>query len=505
MINNNIVIKLFEEINQIPRCSGNEKYISDWLVEYGKKQGWEIYQDDVLNVVLRVPGRGELSSGESIIIQGHMDMVGVKEEGSLHDFTKDPIMMFEEDGWLKAKGTTLGADNGIAIAIALAIATEKNISHPPLELLFTVDEERGLTGARELKSDVLKGKYLINIDSEDEGVFTIGCAGGRNTLIDIPLVYEENISKNDCYKLSISRLSGGHSGIQINENKPNAIKIVTDVVHWITKNTDNFNLCSINAGVAHNAIPTNATICFSSKNEPLVKIIKKQTFDEIERDFRAKEPQMELSFEKIEPCERYIRTDISQNIIKMLMDLPHGVFSLVNDKQSQKTDPATQKNVSPELSSVSQTLEPIGHDEIVETSNNLAQVDTDEDKLRILISLRSSKSSQMDVLYEKIEDISQMYGANCYADEGYPAWEPDWESELLTKSKVSYKNIYGTEPEVEVIHAGLECGVIGAKYPEMQMISIGPTIKAPHTPNESLKIKDIDKIISFLLELFKNI
>ena len=470
------VLKLFEEINSIPRCSGNEKAIGDWLIDLGKKQGWDTIQDEVMNVILKVPGKGEFADKEAIVLQGHLDMVCVKDEGSTHDFTNDPIEIFQEDGWLRTKDTTLGADNGIAIAISLAIALEKSISHPPLELLFTSDEERGLTGAKGLKPGILKAKYLINIDSEDEGVFTIGCAGGKNVYIEIPLVYEENSTKNDCYELSITRLSGGHSGIQIIENKPNAIKLAADIINNVATHTEIFNLCSIKAGVAHNAIPTNAVIGFSCPNESLVKVIVNQLIDDLEKDVRPYEPNMEVSFKKVISCEKFIATDISKKTLNMLMELPDGVFCMSKEMP-----------------------------DIVETSNNLAQIDISENKIEVLLSLRSSIASQIDLLSDMIKKIATDADAIFTIDEGYPTWQPDWTSQILEKSKISYNNIFVKEPIIEVIHAGLECGVIGAKYPGMQMISIGPTVKSPHTTREKLKIDDINKIIWFLLELFKNL
>jgi len=476
------VVNLFREINKIPRGSGNEKGISNWLLSTAQKHGWEAIQDDVLNIIIKVPGKGKLCDKETIVLQGHMDMVCVKTDDSMHNFLTDPIEMIEEEGWLKAKDTTLGADNGIAIAIALFIAMEEGVAHPPLELLFTVDEERGLLGANNLKSGILKGKYLINIDSEEEGFFTIGCAGGVNTYIDIPLEYKENTQKLDTFEISISKLSGGHSGTQIHQNKSNAIQYGSRILNKIISVTGELNICTIRAGIAHNAIPTNILIQFCNDNGELVKKVCHEMFDIFKKEDHTYEPMMEMYVKKVDTAHKYIKNEVSQNIALLLMSLPHGVFSMSRDMS-----------------------------DLVETSNNLAQIsshnviDSPIDFLRITLSQRSSVGSKLDFLTEKIECLAKLAGAKVHSGTGYPAWEPDWNSELLKKSIVSFQNIFKRKPQIKVIHAGLECGVIGSKYPDMEMISIGPDIKNAHTTQEILKIDDLEKVVKFLIELFENL
>ena len=471
------VINLFKEINGIPRCSGNEKQISDWLTSFGKQQGWETIQDEVGNVILKVPSKNGYANKPTIILQGHMDMVCVREEGSNHDFCKDPIFTYEEDGWLKAKGTTLGADNGIAVALALAIATENDIAHPPLELLFTVDEERGLTGAKSLKPDVLTGKFLLNIDSDCDGVFTIGCAGGKDTLIKVPLTYDDTASNIPKFEIAISNLSGGHSGTQIKAQKPNAIQLIARILNAIVDNENqmvekDFRICSMKAGVAHNAIPTNASVIIATNNKELVLNTCDDFLKIFKKEFGESEPEFTFNVEESQNNQKLLNYDLSRKIVKMLIALPHGVFTM--NKQ------------------------------FVETSNNLATINCDE-TLNILLSHRSNVESKLDFLINKVKAIADLAGAEIIVSGGYPHWEPNWDSEILKKSVMSYKNVFDAEPRIEVIHAGLECGVIGAKYPGMEMISFGPTIKAPHTPKERLKIDDIKRILDFLVELFKNI
>ena len=496
------VLDMFKHINNIPRGSGNEKAISDWLIELGKNHGWKTYQDDLNNVILVVPGKNGLENKDPIIIQGHMDMVCIKEDDSNHDFTKDPIEMYEEDGWLKAKGTTLGADNGIAIAIALVLAMEKDVVTPPLELFFTVDEERGLTGATYFEPKILTGKVLINIDSEDEGVFTIGCAGGKDVLVSMPVERcgdrRSPIHTGDrrsplqspmkCIEITLSGLRGGHSGIQINENIPNAIHLMARLLSAIPHQED-FCLNTILAGVAHNAIPTSATVTFSTSNKDHISNLLEKEFEILKAEYQETDPNIKLQIEEIEPINDYISNEYSRKIIQLMMALPHGVFSMNNHNIIETSNnfaiaSLLHNKVDAQLFSAAGTAQP--------------------DMLNILLSLRTTIASKMDFLVNKVKAIASLAGANIEVGKGYPHWEPNFNSELLKKSVQVYKNLFNKEPIIEVIHAGLECGVIGAKYPGMEMISIGPTIRAPHTPLERLKIEDIDKIVAFMLELFKN-
>jgi len=468
------VLEIFTQINQTPRGSGNETAISNWLVNLAKQHGWEVVQDEALNIIITVPGTKEQANADTVILQGHMDMVCVKDANSNHDFTTDPIEMYTEGEWLKAKGTTLGADNGIALAIALAIA--KNAEHPPLQLLFTTDEERGLTGAKMLKGDVLKGKYLINIDSEDEGVFTIGCAGGRDTHIKLPLSFESNTTLLPTYEFSVAGLSGGHSGIQIGEQKANAIQIASRFLQQLSQGNEPIYISNIQGGIAHNAIPTSTTATFCFNNNNLLDTVKNQMFAIFEREHRTAEPAMLITLKQTTPCTQYLNATNTEKIINLLMALPHGVFT------TSKQPP-----------------------HLVETSNNLAQIDIDEGALNILLSQRSSSLPSLEFITKKIEAVAQLAGATFFTSTGYPAWEPEWQSSLLTKAVQVYKQLFGKDPRIEVIHAGLECGVLGAKYPQMQMLSIGPTIHSPHTTNERLKVTDIDKIGQFLKELLKQL
>jgi dipeptidase D len=469
------VVAIFTEINQIPRGSGNEIAISNWLINLGKKFHWETYQDAYHNVILRVPGKKDLSHAEVVIIQGHMDMVCVREDGVEHDFLNDPISVIEAEGWLHADGTTLGADNGIALAIGLALAMEDGISHPPLELLFTSDEERGLIGAKSLSPGLLRGRFLINLDSDREGVFTVGCAGGKATHIKLPVAFEKNTDKSSCqsYEISISKLSGGHSGVQIHERKPNAIHLLSRVLSELSKTP---LIYMLDGGTAHNIIPTHASVRFCYRDESEVKAVCQNIFATFEKEYDDTETQMLLTWKKVEPADSYITAELSEKIVWLLMSLPHGVFSMSADVEH-----------------------------LVETSNNLAQVSISDDNLTVLLSQRSSLDSQNHFITKKIEAIARLVGAEVYSGAGYPAWEPNWKSPLLKKAILVYEDLFQQEPVIEIIHAGVECGVLSEKYPDIQMLSLGPTIKNAHTYHEKVNVSDIEKILDFLLALFLEI
>jgi len=474
-------LQIFEALNKIPRCSGNERAISDWLVNLAHKNNWKVIQDEAYNVVMDVPGKKECAFFPKVILQGHMDMVCVKTEDSRHNFQTDPILMEEKNGWLSARGTTLGADNGIALAISLAIAQEPELAHPPLELLFTTDEERSLKGATNLSNNILTGKYLINIDSDQEGVFTIGCAGGQGTSIDFPMNYE-NLPTQPTYIIEIKNLRGGHSGSQINEQIPNAIKLLSSVLYQIMVLDPNFRLLDITGGVAHNAIPSSAKAQFCcSKDEQLKSLFLKYKKN-FWQEYGETDPQFDFllsASEKLadDPCEmNYPTLSDSQKAILLLVALPHGVVAM--NKKKKK---------------------------LVETSCNLAQVKINKGKLLIGMSQRSNSSLGIQIITEQIETCGKLAGAAIISSEGYPAWEPDWEAPLIKKAQQLYSKLFQKEPQIEVIHAGLECGVIGAKYPGLQMLSLGPTIRHLHTPNECLNVADVGKIIKFLLELFKHL
>ena len=472
------VIEIFEDICRIPRCSKNELMISNWLVNWAKEHRFEVKQDEVLNVLMKIPATEGLENAQTLVLQGHMDMVCVKSEKSEHDFSKDAVKIVRIGDWINADNTTLGADNGIAVALALAIAEDKTLKHPQLELLFTVDEETGLTGASMLDTDFVTGKVLINIDSEDEGVFTVGCAGGMNLKIEM-MTESTEILNVDFIKIKTGGMLGGHSGIEIHKPRANAIKILTKILLHISEN-HSLNIVSIAGGIAHNAIPSNAEAIISVKKTDLLSILDEiknignlliLEHSDIEKDFYVKADKIDITSE-ITTCYNDITTG---RLIQFLSKIKHGVI-----KMSEEVDGA------------------------VETSCNLAKIETNSDTIVITSSLRSNKDNEIGKLKDKIAKIASQHGATLIASGQYPSWQPNMQSKLLSKCTETYEKIFKKSPKIEVIHAGLECGIIGAKYDGMDMISIGPTIQHPHTPEERLNIPSLERIWVLLSKLLQS-
>ncbi|MBD3290058.1 beta-Ala-His dipeptidase [candidate division KSB1 bacterium] len=471
------VLKWFEEITKIPRCSKNEEKIANWLSQWAEENNFEAKRDKVDNLVIKVPGSPGYENSPAVIIQGHMDMVCEKTPDSDHDFTKDPIKLVYDGDWLTADKTTLGADNGIAIAMAMAMALDKDVAHPPLELLFTVDEETGLTGANKLESDFLDGRILINVDSEDEGVFTVGCAGGINTYLSVPLKNESMPNGYKTYKVTAGGMKGGHSGIDIGMGKANAIRILGRALHQVRKDGIDLRIVDIKGGSAHNAIPRDATAVValpSGEFSSAEKIINEysKTFNS---EFQKTDPDLKVSIEESnESVSKVLTTDSTIAIIQFTLAMLHGVAAM-----------------SPDIEG------------LVETSNNFANISIEDGKLKVLSSQRSSVVSKLQEHTSRIESLAKLAGGDAKSGDGYPPWQPNMESELLAKSTKLYEQLYNKKPVVEVIHAGLECGIIGDKYPGMDMISIGPDLKYPHSPDEKISIPAIGKVWDFIVELLK--
>ncbi len=475
------ILTIFEDISQVPRCSKNEDAISEYLVNWAKENGFEVETDEVKNVLVKVPASKGYEDRPIVALQGHMDMVCEKNKDSNHDFTCDPIrFVFGEDGWLRADGTTLGADNGIAVAMAMALAKDKSLKHGELEILFTVDEETEMTGAMRLKEDFLKAKYLINIDSEEEGEFTIGSAGGEESVMKLK-AKKELLNKGDYILLNIfaTGMKGGHSGMEINIGKANALKVLVETLKEMSK-VSPLCLLNIDAGTAHNAIPREALAKVAVKKDKLSSI--KEIIEKLEKEKRDEFKVMEKSLE-IQCTEEdfdfnsplFIEED-SLKLINLLFDLPHGVY-----KMSKESD------------------------DLVETSNNLAICKTREYGFEIVSSQRSSVVKSLDEITALISDKCNKFGAEIVTSGRYPGWEPDFNSSLVAESLKSYQRVFNKKAKVIVIHAGLECGIIGEKYPDMEMISLGPTIMSPHSPDERLKIDDVAKVWDFLKDLLENL
>ena len=473
------ILQYFENVSAIPRCSKKEHQIADWIKRWSDDKGFNYSVDKAGNLVIRIPATAGDKEAPVVVLQGHLDMVCENTPASQHNFESDPIRLVYDGDWITATDTTLGADNGIAIAMALALADDNRIEHPPLELLFTVDEETGLTGAQKLDPDLIKGRILLNLDSEDEGVFTVGCAGGEDIRIQLPLVYTNDSLPAHCYRLLAAGLHGGHSGIDIDKHFANANKIVARALQLIRQQAP-LQLISIKGGSAHNAIPRDAEAifaCSSMESNKLTNMIS-DFEDQVQTEHQHSDPSIKLTLESIPPPDTdqpFITAESTFKIIDLLLALPHGVAAMSADVQG-----------------------------LVETSNNLATITIEKNHLVVQTSQRSSVMSRLAEINDRVDAIAALAGAATTHKNSYPAWQPNMSSPLLQRCRDLYTRLYKREPVVEIIHAGLECGLIGAKIPDMDLISLGPTIKNPHSPEEKLYIPSVGRIWEFLLALLKS-
>ncbi len=468
------VLKIFEQLSAVPRGSGREAKLSRWLQERAEAHDFLWKADKTGNLVIRVPATPGYESAPVIVLQGHMDMVCEKTPDSPHDFLKDPIRCIVEGDWLHADRTTLGADNGIAIALALALAEDESVAHPPLELLFTVEEEVGIGGANQLQPGFIRGRLLVNLDSEEEGSFIIGCAGGMKTRLRLPLTFEQP-ALGAALHLKVSGLRGGHSGIDIHKHRASANKLLARALTQF-RQVAPLALISLDGGTAHNAIAREAEASFACPAEQTSAIQQAaQEFESILNDeYSATESGIKLSLSPIEAARAATVADTDQ-VIRLLLALPHGVAEMSASVEG-----------------------------FVETSNNLARIEIVEEALKVVTSQRSSVMSRRDELSARISAVALLAGAEVDSSEGYPAWQPNIQSALLKRSVETYKLLFGKAPKVEMIHAGLECGIIGAIYNGMEMISLGATIESPHSPDERLNIPSIERVWRYLVAFLQS-
>lgn len=471
------ILNIFTEINKIPRQSKHEKQISDWLMRWADKNGLAAERDKLMNVLIHVPATPGYEKHPIVVLQGHMDMVCEKTPDSSHDFSKDPVKVLIDGDRVHADKTTLGADNAIALAIAMKIAVDPAVDHPELELLFTVDEETGLTGANGLSSDFIKGKILLNIDSEDDKKFTIGCAGGRDTKISFPVHHISCPESYSIYKISVSGLTGGHSGSDIHKGRANANKILARVLDRLDREGEIY-LASLSGGSAHNAIPRDAEALMALHRTDPSPISRIELFiQDLQQEYQTTDPNLTVTWEEIpESSDKVLTRALTIKIIHTLLALPHGVAAMSSQIAG-----------------------------LVETSSNLATLKTDSEKITVLTSQRSSVMSRLDAITRQIECAGNLSGAEIRSGKGYPSWQPDMNSKLLKKCTEVYRKVHGKEPVIEVIHAGLECGVIGAKYDGMEMISFGPLILDAHSPDERMSLSSLEKVWRFTKTLMKEL
>jgi len=468
----------FEEILQIPRPSTKEEKIISYLKKFAEKNNLEILTDKVNNVLIRKPATKGMENVKSVVLQGHIDMVCEKNNDKVHDFENDAIEAFLENGWVKAKGTTLGADDGIGVAVALAVLSSTNIKHGPIECLFTVDEESGMTGAFGLEEGFLNSDILINLDSEDEGELFIGCAGGIDTVAQFLYKKRKPAIDSLAFKINVTGLKGGHSGDEINKGLGNSNKIVTKFLYQLTK-IAKFRLAIFDGGNLRNAIPREAHAIFTlkSKFEKDLNKLFVVFVTEMKNQLKVTEPDLEIKLEKVELPKRVINKSVQENLINALYACPHGVYAMSQDIEG-----------------------------LVETSTNLASVKfIDGNIIQVVTSQRSSVESAKKDISHKVESVFKLAKAEISHNEGYPGWTPNTNSDIMLISQTAYRRLFNIEPKVKAIHAGLECGLFLTKYPKMDMISFGPTIKGAHSPDERMEIKTVEMFWDLVVEILSKI
>ena len=468
----------FDQITKVPRPSRHEDKIREYLLNYAKEHNIEAKTDEVGNVVMMKPATPGRENAPVVVLQAHMDMVAEKNSDVDHDFLNDPIETYIDGDWVKAKGTTLGADNGIGMAAALAALTDAEIEHGPLEALFTVNEEIGLEGAENLGEDMISGKILINLDSEDDGEIFIGCAGGIDTTAVFS--YKRSFAPDHFtyYKVSVSGLLGGHSGGDIHLGRANANKVIARFI-WECSNKWDIEVSSFKGGNLRNAIPREAEAIFGiheRHSEEVQKFLDLYA-DAIRNEYKGVEPSMQLNIEEVQKPEFCIDSNTSLRLIRALYSAPHGVISMSKDIEG-----------------------------LVETSTNLAAVKMEDDcKIVVTTSQRSSLESRKEDIAGQVEAHFQLAGAEISHSDGYPGWAPNVDSEIMKVSADAYEDLFGVKPKIKAIHAGLECGLFLAKNPDLDMVSFGPTMRDVHSPDEKLLIPTVDKFWKHLCLVLKKI
>ncbi len=468
----------FEEILAIPRISRKEENILRYLEEFAAQHQLECKRDNVGNLLVCKPATKGMENRKGVVLQSHVDMVGEKNAHVTHDFDRDPIRPYIEDGWVRAKGTTLGADDGIGIAVSLAILESDTIPHGPLECLFTVDEESGMTGALGLQPGFMNGTILLNLDSEDEGEFFIGCAGGMDTMATYRFKRKRLNRNHMAAQVRVGGLRGGHSGDEIHLGFGNSIKILNRFL-WNTDRRFRIHLASLQGGKARNAIPreAEALITFPASSLELIRVYFESFVQRLTEEIRDVEPDFRMSFEETEIPESVMRRKPQRDLFNAIYACPHGVVAMSREIPG-----------------------------LVETSTNLASIrQVNEDQLEILTSQRSSMESSKQDIADRMASLFCLLGASVRHSGGYPGWKPRRTSEILQVAERSYRDLFGNAPEVKAIHAGLECGLFLQKYPELDMISFGPTIKGAHTPEERIRIDTVQKFWKHLLAVLERI
>lgn len=473
-----LIWKCFDEITKVPRPSCHEEQIRNFLLNFAAENGVEAETDKVGNVVMRKAATPGHENAPTVVLQAHMDMVAEKNNDVEHDFLKDPIRAYVDGDWVKAKGTTLGADNGIGIAAAMAVMIDKTLVHGPVEALFTINEEIGLEGAQNLEKGFIKGTMLLNLDSEDDGEIFVGCAGGIDTTATF--TYHRSFTPDNFkyFRVSISGLLGGHSGSDINLGRANANKLVARFL-WECSQKWDTTVCRFEGGNLRNAIPREAYAVFGvhdDHKEAVMRHLNKYAA-EIKDEYIGLEPLMDFRIEEAVRPEYCLDSETSLAVVRAVYSAPHGVYSMSRDIEG-----------------------------LVETSTNLASVKhVGDDKIVVTTSQRSSVESRKNDMAGQVEAHFQLAGAEVTHSDGYPGWAPNMNSRIMKISADAYEELFGIKPAIKAIHAGLECGLFLDKYPGLDMVSFGPTMTGVHSPDEKLLIPTVDKFWKHLCRVLEKV
>ncbi|MBR2637843.1 MAG: aminoacyl-histidine dipeptidase [Bacteroidaceae bacterium] len=476
-LNPQLVFDFFAEICKIPHGSKNEAQISRFLQDFGNRLGLVTIADELGNVLIKKPATAGYENRKTVILQSHMDMVCDKRKDVEHDFLTDPIRLVVDGDWLKADGTTLGADNGIGVAAAMAVLADDTLVHGPVNCLFTIDEETGLTGAQALNGDMLDGDILLNLDSEDEGEIFIGCAGGVCTYADYRFIWERIAGDMFYMRADISNLVGGHSGDDINKGRANANKLLNRFLCRIAEKYE-FYLCDISGGSMHNVIPREASAVFAvqSSDKESIRVEFNIFAAEVRNEFATTEPDMKLVLQSTDPVSRVIDKDTTSKLLKSLHALYNGVYAMSQDVEG-----------------------------LVETSSNFASVRVEDNTVKVVTSQRSSIESARDDIAATVSAAFALGGAKVVTKGHYPGWKPNVNSQILKVACEQHKQLFGVDAKIKAIHAGLECGLFLEKAPHLDMISFGPTMRGVHSPDERLSIASTERFWHHLVAILANV
>ncbi len=472
-----LIWSIFDQITKVPRPSKKEEKIREFLLDFASKHNIAVKTDTVGNVVMSKPATPGYENAPTVILQGHMDMVCESNDKNF-DFENNPITTIIEGDWVHADGTTLGADNGIGMAASLAVMADDSLEHGPVEALFTVDEETGMTGANNLGADMMNGTILLNLDSEDDGEVFIGCAGGVDTTVTFEYKREMAPADNHWFHIDLSNLSGGHSGGDIHEGRANSNKLLARFLFRLTCD-ETVTLAEISGGNLRNAIPRAAHAVFgvpSSKKENVI-VAFNEFVAAVENEYKATDPGMKITIESVDKPQYAIDSTTSLNLIRALYACPHGVISMSHDLEG-----------------------------LVETSTNLAAVKMQPDStILVTTSQRSSVESRKWDIARQVESVFLLAGAKVTHGDGYPGWTPNMNSTIMKIASAAYEELYGVKPAIKAIHAGLECGLFLTKYPHLDMVSFGPTLRGVHSPSEKMHIPAVEKFWNQLTLILKKV